>query len=377
MTDSTKQAALGSNITKVEDLGDGTFRVHREEIVSGADLAMMVGRIRTALEGADQALWNAGQPGKATDASEAQAAPAKSTGRKGASAKASGAKDAPKEAAAKTGAGKTTAGKGQKAPGRSRGTGAAAKTNARTAAGTETGGAGKQKRLAARSTRSDDRIDMPGLFDGGTAAPAASESPPQGTKSASRKDGGAKASSGKAPKAASGKATAAKGAAEGAASAPSKQPRGKAAKKQDPILAEAGLTAGDATPAKGKAGKAKDAPSKAKGSPGKSAKGKAKPATKASAAPVTKARGEGRRSPLPEIPQGAQTNSPAEVKEAVVSILKSAGSPVPRRQIYIQLHGQGIYVPGQDPIENLATMLYKDNEGRFENLKGQGFVLKA
>ena len=62
---------------------------------------------------------------------------------------------------------------------------------------------------------------------------------------------------------------------------------------------------------------------------------------------------------------------------ARVAILRH-GKPMPRRELFNTLTtGKNpLVIAGKDPVENMATMLYKDKGKSFKNLKGQGFWIE-
>jgi len=64
-----------------------------------------------------------------------------------------------------------------------------------------------------------------------------------------------------------------------------------------------------------------------------------------------------------------------ETADAAERILRKAGRPVSRGELYKILVAQGIAIGGKNPRNALATRLY--HSGRFQTIEGQGYVLKA
>lgn len=67
-----------------------------------------------------------------------------------------------------------------------------------------------------------------------------------------------------------------------------------------------------------------------------------------------------------------------DVREAAKRAIMRHGRPMPRRELFKNLTTgrNALNIAGKDPVENMATMLYKDRDKSFQNLKGQGFWLK-
>ncbi|WP_191970294.1 TetR/AcrR family transcriptional regulator [Methylobacterium planeticum] len=74
--------------------------------------------------------------------------------------------------------------------------------------------------------------------------------------------------------------------------------------------------------------------------------------------------------------------TPAEVLQAVGTILDQAGTPLKRRQLLaeverILLAERGLGMPGRNPFENLLTIVSKDKARTFVNLTPHGIWIRA
>lgn len=373
----------------IVDLGDGTYRL---------DLNPTRAHIRMSAAEVNQLLSLRREQGATTDAppfigaampvgtsattgTEAEQKPA--TGKQAAPKAGKSAKPAKAAATPKAGKPKadkaadattTTAKVGKPASGKGtagtvsldeRRKGKQAKAGKPTQAQTELPGLTGQEpvREAARSASNVQRLREPMPAEGGKTAGAKpggrrkKATPATGKASArSTARGQAKPATGKATR---GKAAAATGAASTATDTPATEAvttaptRGKGAAKSTG-------KAGTARTTKAKAGEAK-APT---------ARGTAK--SKGRNAATGRARGRVGTAQTAQV-----TGDPAsvtDVKAAARKVIMAAGRPLPRRELLQMVQNDlGRPVPGKDPIENLATILYKDKDKGFQLVKSRGF----
>lgn len=148
-----------------------------------------------------------------------------------------------------------------------------------------------------------------------------------------------------------------------------------------------------AKPAKAPAKKAAvKAPAKGpdKAAAAKKTAAKAQPATKAPASKAAATKAPAKSAAKPPATKAAATKAPAkaaasatdgevasvqDVIDAARRLIQQAGQPIPRRQLFDALTGELGRLPGKDPIENMATILYKDKNHEFTNIRGRGFWL--
>jgi hypothetical protein len=73
-----------------------------------------------------------------------------------------------------------------------------------------------------------------------------------------------------------------------------------------------------------------------------------------------------------EVQSGAK---PPEIIAAAVATVMEAQRPVPRSELLRLLSEQGVEVPGEDPIKNLSTILWRSDE--ITNIRGVGYWVPA
>lgn len=117
-------------------------------------------------------------------------------------------------------------------------------------------------------------------------------------------------------------------------------------------------------------------PAKAKAAPAQKA---AKPArVKIAAKPEKAPEKAAAKAATPAAPEKS-TATVRDVREAAKRAILRNGKPMPRRELFKTLTSgrHALNIAGKDPVENMATMLYKDRDKSFQNLKGQGFWVKG
>jgi len=214
-------------------------------------------------------------------------------------------------------------------------------------------------RQAARSAMGDRRLkevlpaEVPSAPKTGrrkaTDAPTGRAKPTRG-RSAARGAVAGKADTAKAP---TGKARTAKSQAEGSHA------------ELTGARAGTGTGTAEATPPKGRRGKAvADG-----GTKGSTTRGAGKATARGTGKATTGTAKAGRASAAT-----GEAASVADVKASARKVILATGRPVPRKELLnLVQQDLGKPVPGRDPIENLATIVYKDKDKGFQLVRSRGF----
>lgn len=64
---------------------------------------------------------------------------------------------------------------------------------------------------------------------------------------------------------------------------------------------------------------------------------------------------------------------PEDVVLAAVDVIRAAGRPLSRRQIYDALKERGMEVRGVDAVKTLGTMLWRSGQGMLQQIEGYGY----
>lgn len=161
-----------------------------------------------------------------------------------------------------------------------------------------------------------------------------------------------------------------------------------------PFLGEAAIASATTAPKAGKGAPKPTAKAGKKAAPAKAAKAGAPPDIKSRASQETTKATKPRQAKnavsgtKPAKPAKAVATPPEatksaasmrDVQEAAKRVLLRHGKPMPRRELFkiLTTGRNSLAIAGKDPVENMATMLYKDKAKSFENLKGQGFWVKG